>query len=133
MKWNESRLRFGGVERMNLQWRCRRGVEVQVDGYGRVFRLKVQKLSDDDMSSVVGDRAIDTDNSFFEKAREDVVGSFTSGGVLDHHWNVFIIRMLSLFFLSRFRCYYAIYRLNFIVIPHIYIYIYILKVVFFIL
>lgn len=37
------------------------------------------------MSGVVGDGSVDADDALLEKAREDVVGSFASGRVLNHH------------------------------------------------
>ena len=61
------------------------GVEVHVDGLGRVFGFKEEELGDDDVGGVVGDGAVDADDAFLEEAGEDVVGSLSSGGVLDHH------------------------------------------------
>lgn len=64
-----------------------RGIEVHVDGFGRVFGFKKEELRNDDVSGVVGDGSVDADNAFLEKTREDVVCSLSSGRVLNHHWD----------------------------------------------
>ena len=49
-----------------------------MDRFRRVLGLKEEQLSDHDVGSIVGDRTVDTHDSLFEKAREDVVGSLPS-------------------------------------------------------
>lgn len=63
------------------------GIEVHVDGFGGVLGLEEEELGDDDVGSVVGDGTVDANDSFFQEAREDVVGAFASGRVLYHHRN----------------------------------------------
>lgn len=61
------------------------GVEVHVDGLGRVLGLEEEELGDDDVGRVVGDGAVDADDALLKEAGEDVVGSLAPRGVLDHH------------------------------------------------
>lgn len=61
------------------------GVDVHVNGFGRVLGLEEEELGDDDVGGVVGDCAIDADDALLEEAGEDVVGSLASGGVLYNH------------------------------------------------
>lgn len=61
------------------------GVDVHVDGLGRVLGLEEEELGDDDVGGVVGDGAVDADDALFQEAGKDVVSSLASGGVLDHH------------------------------------------------
>lgn len=49
-----------------------------MDGFRRVFRLKEEQLCDDDVGRIIRDGTVDADNSLFQEAREDVVGSFSS-------------------------------------------------------
>ncbi|WCJ40085.1 hypothetical protein M5689_021017 [Euphorbia peplus] len=52
---------------------------------GRVFGLEEEKLSNNNMSSVVVNRTVDANNALFEKTGEDIIGSFATGRVLDNH------------------------------------------------
>lgn len=63
------------------------GIEVHVDGFGRIFGFEEEELRNDDVSGVVGDGPVDADNALLQKAREDVVCPLTSGRVLYHHWD----------------------------------------------
>lgn len=45
---------------------------------GRILRLEVEKLSDDDVRGVVIDGTVDADNTLLEQSREDVVSSLSS-------------------------------------------------------
>jgi len=63
------------------------GVDVHVDGFVWVFGFEEEELRHDDVRSVVGDGSIDADNALLEEAREDVVSPFSSGRVLNHHWD----------------------------------------------
>lgn len=63
------------------------GIEVHVDGFGRIFGFEEEELRNDDVGSVVGDGSVDADNALLQKAREDVVCPLTSGRVLYHHWD----------------------------------------------
>lgn len=63
------------------------GVEVHVDGFGRVFGFEEEELSNDDVSGVVGDGSVDANDALLEETGEDVVGSLSSGRVLYHHWD----------------------------------------------
>lgn len=56
-----------------------------MNGLRGVLRLKEEKLSNNNMGSIIRDGAIDTDDSLLEEAREDVVGSLSSRRVLYHH------------------------------------------------
>lgn len=56
-----------------------------MDGLGRVFGFEEEQLSNNDVGSIVGDRAVDANDSLFKEAREDVVSPLSSGRVLDHH------------------------------------------------
>lgn len=56
-----------------------------MNGLGWILRLEVKELSNNDVSSVVGDGTIDANNSLLEQTREDVVGALPSGGMLNHH------------------------------------------------
>ena len=58
-----------------------------MDGLGRVLGLEEEELGDDDVCGVVGDGSVDADDALLEESGEDIVGSLSSGGVLDHHWN----------------------------------------------
>lgn len=62
-----------------------RRIEVHVNGLGRVFRLEKEELRNDNVSSVVGDGAIDANDPLLEQPREYIVSTLPSGGVLDHH------------------------------------------------
>ncbi|KAM2263783.1 hypothetical protein COP1_040014 [Malus domestica] len=63
------------------------GIEVHVDGLGRVLGFQEEKLHDDDVGGVVVDGAVGTDDMLLEEAEEDVVRVFPSGGVLNDHRN----------------------------------------------
>lgn len=49
-----------------------------MDRLGRILRLEVEKLSDDDVRGVVIDGTVDADNTLLEQSREDVVSSLSS-------------------------------------------------------
>ena len=58
-----------------------------MNGFRGVFRFKEKELGNDYMGSIIGDGAINADDALFEKAREDIVSSLSSGRVLNHHRN----------------------------------------------
>lgn len=60
-------------------------VDVHMDGFRRVFRFKEKELRDYDVRGIVGNRAIDANDTFLQEAREYVVSSLSSGRVLNHH------------------------------------------------
>lgn len=58
-----------------------------MDGLGRILGFEVEELGDNNVGSVVGDGAVDADDSLLEEAREDVVAPLSPGRVLYHNWD----------------------------------------------
>src|SRR5438093_1334172 len=64
------------------------GVDVQEAVAFGVLGLEEQQLGDDQIRHVVLDHVADENDPFLEQAREDVVGTLASTGLLDDHRHV---------------------------------------------
>src|SRR6202042_2493116 len=69
---------------------CRNGaarrVDVELDVLLRIFTAEEQHLRNDDIGDVVVDRRSQEDDVVPEQTAVDVVGSFATTRLLDHHW-----------------------------------------------
>mmetsp|Transcript_1279 Transcript_1279/g.2542 ORF Transcript_1279/g.2542 Transcript_1279/m.2542 type:complete len:235 (+) Transcript_1279:1906-2610(+) len=70
------------------------GVDVHGDFLGRVLRLKVEQLRDDQARHAVMYRAVHEDDPLLQKARENVVGALAPAGLFDHHGDEVIFKIV---------------------------------------
>ena len=65
--------------------RAARGIDVNLNVFFRVFRLKKKHLRDSQVGDVVVNRRADKNDVLFQEPRINVVGAFAPAGLFDHH------------------------------------------------
>ena len=61
------------------------GIDVHTDVFLSIFRLQEKQLRNDQITDVVINTASDKDDAILEKARKNIVGTFATAGLFDHH------------------------------------------------